>query len=136
MTNTRKKIDIKSLIISHILNNKKEYIIILLLFIIGLFLGVLFINNVQEEQFNNIQDYINTFVEKLKVIENIDSMNLLKNSLIQNIVLAIVLWFFGTTVIRNSSGFWNNNIQRILLRIHNFSVYKYFRNVERIKFCI
>ena len=99
MKNTRKKLNIKSLILSHIANNKKEYIIVLLFFIIGLFLGVLFINNIQEEQYNNISTYLNGFVEKLKGIEHIDSISLLKSSLLQNLILAVILWFFGTTVI-------------------------------------
>ena len=110
MKNNRKKLQIKSLITTHITNNKKEYLIMLLLFIIGLFLGVLFINNLQEEQFGNVSNYINTFVEKLKGMENIDSINLLKNGILQNVILAVTLWFFGTTVIRNTSGFWNNDI--------------------------
>ena len=35
----------------------------------------------------------------MKGTENLNQMELLKNSIGQNIVLAIVLWFFGTTVI-------------------------------------
>lgn len=110
MKNNRKKLKLKSIIASHIVNNKKDYIIILLLFIIGIFLGVLFINNIQEEQFNNVENYITNFINKLKELQNLDSLNLLKNSITQNIILAILLWFFGTTVIRNTSSFWNYNI--------------------------
>ena len=99
MKNNRKNTRIRNIIATHIINNKKEYIIVLLLFIIGLFLGVLFINNVQEEQYNNISQYITSFVDKLKSMESIDSISLLKTSLLQNVVLALALWFFGTTVI-------------------------------------
>lgn len=42
---------------------------------------------------------MNNFVEKLKSTENLDSMELLKNSIYQNIILAVTIWFFGTTVI-------------------------------------
>lgn len=100
----------KSIILSHIINNKKEYIIMLVFFIMGILLGVLYINNIQEEQFNNINNYVNGFIEKLKNIENIDIPNLLKNSIIQNIILASIIWFFGTTVIRNANCFWNYDI--------------------------
>ena len=40
--------NMKETIKKHILNNKKEYIIVTLLFIIGIFLGVLFVNNINE----------------------------------------------------------------------------------------
>lgn len=107
MKNTRKKYKIKNVITTHIVNNKKEYIIMLLLLLIGILLGVMVVNNSSEEQFNNISSYINNFVEKLKNIQNIDSIGLLKNSAIENSIFAIIIWFFGTTVIRNSCSFWN-----------------------------
>ncbi len=110
MKNNRKKSKIKALVTSHLSNNKREYIIMLILLVIGILLGVLFINKVQEDQFKNISNYISNFVEKLKTIENINFMNLLKNSLFQNLGLAIILWFFGTTVIRNTSSFWYSGI--------------------------
>ena len=83
----------------HVINNKKEYILVSLLFIIGIFLGVLFINHVQEGQKAEITEYFNTFMEKMKNTQNLDYMELLKASIGQNLILAIVLWFFGTTVI-------------------------------------
>ena len=46
MRNSSRKI--KQTIIEHVANNRKEYIIIVLLFIIGIFLGVFFVNNMQE----------------------------------------------------------------------------------------
>ncbi|MBR0350787.1 MAG: hypothetical protein IJH76_03060 [Clostridia bacterium] len=106
MKNQRKKYKIKSAIATHIINNKKEYIIMLLLFIIGIFLGVLFINNVKEEQFNNISDYINNFVDKIKNADTINTANLIKSSMLENFLLVLALWFFGTTVIRNTNSFW------------------------------
>ena len=94
-----KRINLLEMIKEHVKNNKKEYIIVALLFVIGIFLGVLFINHVQEGQKTEITEYFNTFTEKMKSMEEINSMALLKNSMGQNIILAIVLWFFGTTVI-------------------------------------
>lgn len=94
-----KRIKLLEVIKEHVSNNKKEYMIVALLFVIGIFLGVLFINHVQEGQKTEITEYFNTFIEKMKNIEEINSIDLLKNSMGQNIILAIVLWFFGTTVI-------------------------------------
>ena len=42
-----KRIKIKETIKEHVVNNRKEYIIVALLFIIGIFLGVLFVNNIR-----------------------------------------------------------------------------------------
>ena len=97
MRNSGRKI--KQTIIEHVANNRKEYTIIVLLFIIGIFLGVFFVNNMQESSKEEIQSYINNFIEKMKNLQNIDNMSLLKNSITQNIVFAVLIWFFGTTVI-------------------------------------
>ena len=95
----RKQMKLFEIIKNHIVNNKKEYIIVILLFVIGIFLGVLFINNMQDSNKTEVTDYMNTFIEKMKTTENLNYPELLKTSIWQNITLAIILWFFGTTVI-------------------------------------
>lgn len=101
---------LKEILKQHIGNNSKEYIIVTLLFVIGIFLGVFFVNNIQETPKLEIQDYINNFIEKMKTTGNFDNMTLLRNSIGQNILLAVMIWFFGTTVIRNTSCIWNCNL--------------------------
>ena len=90
---------ITSVIKQHIVNNKKEYIIVTLIFIIGIFLGVLFNNNVQQIQKDEVSTYLNTFIDKIENTEQINYIELLKTSIFQNVALAIIIWFFGTTVI-------------------------------------
>lgn len=94
-----KQLKILEIIKEHVINNKKEYMIVTLLFMIGIFLGVLFVNNIQENPKLEITNYVKGFIEKMKTIETLNHMELLKNSIGQNILLAIILWFFGTTVI-------------------------------------
>ena len=81
----KKGIKIRALIKKHILNNKKEYIIVMLIFIIGIFLGVFFVNNLQETEMTEIKDYLNNFIGKVKETEKLDYISLLKTSIIQNI---------------------------------------------------
>ena len=94
-----KRLKIKETIITHILNNKKEYFIISLIFIIGVLLGVFFVNNINDTQVETIKNYISDFVNTIKDGHTINNMDLLKQTLINNIIIASVIWFFGTTVI-------------------------------------
>ena len=99
MKNIKKTLKLKDIIVNHIASNSKEYIIVTLLFIMGIFLGVLFVNNIKNDEFDSVQNYITTFIQKFKENPNIDSGELLKTSIIKNLILALSLWFFGTTVI-------------------------------------
>lgn len=99
MKNIKKTLKLKDIIVNHIASNSKEYIIVTLLFIIGIFLGVLFVNNIKNDEFDSVQNYITTFIQKFKENPNIDSGELLKTSIIKNLILVLSLWFFGTTVI-------------------------------------
>ena len=64
MKNIKKTLKLKDIIVNHIASNSKEYIIVTLLFIIGIFLGVLFVNNIKNDEFDSAQNYITTFKRK------------------------------------------------------------------------
>ena len=87
-----------SMFIKHVRENTKEYIILFIIFIIGVVLGTFFINHVSDEQKQEITSYINTFISSLKENSKIDFIGLLKDSLLKNISLALILWFIGSTV--------------------------------------
>ena len=100
MKNTkRKNSKIKEMLISYLRNNIKEYSIVMIIFLIGLIFGVIFVNNAGKNQINEITSYINDFVGNLKNNIEINKAQLLKDTLISNFLLALELWFVGSTVI-------------------------------------
>ena len=99
MKRNKRVSNIKNTIIEYLRNNSKEYILVILIFIIGLFMGVMFINNCSTEKENIIINYITEFKDKFKVIENIDKVSLISASIKNNIFLAIIIWLAGTTII-------------------------------------
>ena len=80
------------------MNNLKNYVILTIIFLIGVVLGVLFINNVNEVQKEEISTYITEFTEKLKGNASIDYIKLFMSSVKQNLLIALLLWFAGLTV--------------------------------------
>lgn len=95
----KKESVIKKTLIGHIENNLKEYTIISILFIIGIICGVLFINNINENQYTEIEQYINNSIELLR---NEGEKNLAPNlfeSLKSNMIFIVLLWIFGMIII-------------------------------------
>ena len=99
MRKTAKKNVTTEVIKKHIYDNIKEYAIASILFIIGIILGVIFINNANDLQITQITNYLSNFSGSLKTDYEIDNSELLKNSVRDNAILAIVMWFVGSTVI-------------------------------------
>ncbi len=89
----------KTTIINFLKNNSKEYLLVIIIFIIGMFIGVMLVNNTSVENQQIIENYILNFIEKFKSIANLDKLNLLTTSIKDNIILAIALWIAGTTII-------------------------------------
>ena len=84
---------------NYVKNNYKEYTLTSLIFIIGLFIGVMIINNSTETQSSEITTYLNEFITKFKGIQNINKTSLIFTSIKNNIILAVIIWVAGTTVI-------------------------------------
>ena len=94
-----RKLKLKDKILDNIYHNLKEYIIVTIILIIGIIAGVLFVNYMNDTQTNELKEYIEGFINSLKGDYSIDRGKLLKNSLIENLKLAIGMWFIGSTVI-------------------------------------
>lgn len=98
-THKRKKSNFKELLVNHFYENLKLYIIVIIIFIIGITAGIIFINNTSEAQSTEIENYINTFISSLKQDYHIDKGQLMQNSLWDNLLLIVSMWFIGSTVI-------------------------------------
>ena len=95
----RKESRLKEIVLTHIENNIKEYLIVGIIFFIGIIIGVIFINNISDNQISEISSYITSFTGDLKNNTDINTLLLLKDSIKKNVMLAIILWFMGSTVI-------------------------------------
>lgn len=95
----RQKNNIKELILRHIYDNIKLYLIVIIILVVGIIAGVVFVNNTSAEEAQEIQNYITEFINLLKQGNRIDTGQLLKKSLGDNITLIIIMWLLGSTVI-------------------------------------
>lgn len=91
--------NIKKVIEEHITRNIKIYFILIIIFFIGLIIGLIVVNNSSPEQETEITSYINNFVTELKKGSKLDYFKLLKNSSLNILFLVIILWFMSSTVI-------------------------------------
>ena len=89
----------KNIFVDYIKNNFKEYTLTSLLFLIGIFIGVMIINNCEDTVLEEISSYILDFIDQFKKEENLDKTTLIISSLKNNLLLAFTLWFAGTTII-------------------------------------
>lgn len=93
----KKRNGIFTIIKEDIQNNLKSYVIIVIIFAIGVFLGVMLVN--QTDSKDEIQQYINSYIDETKNLQNGDYFGELQKDIKNNIVLVFFLWFAGTTII-------------------------------------
>ena len=89
----------QSVLLEYILKNKKSYLWILGLFLIGLILGIMFINHANEAQIEEIKAYVSDLVKNIKSYDTINKTDLLSQSLTQNALCILLIWFLGCTII-------------------------------------
>lgn len=88
-----------NIIEKHIYHNLKQYSIVSIIFLIGIIVGVFFINHAELGIKQQIGNEITTFLECLKTDYQIDDMKLLKNVIGNHIILTLIMWFMGCMVI-------------------------------------
>lgn len=95
----RRNIRHSNVIVSHIESNLREYLVVSIIFIIGILIGIFFINNVSDSEYQETNSYINDFTISLKNQANISESTVLKNSLFNNLSIGVLLWILSSTVI-------------------------------------
>lgn len=98
-TKTKNSKRILTVITNYFIENIKSYTFVAIIFAIGIALAIVFINNLEETQRNEISTYITTFTNSLKDGYTINKATLFTSSAWKNIILCIIMWFAGSTVI-------------------------------------
>lgn len=93
----KKRNGVFSIIKEDVQNNVKSYLIIVVIFAIGIFLGVLLVNQTDSKE--EIEKYINSYIDETKKLQNGDYLGELREDIKNNIILVFFLWFAGTTII-------------------------------------
>ena len=84
----KRKNEIFTTIKEDIVNHAKAYFIVVIIFTVGLFLGVLFVNKTE-----------NSYIDETKQIQNANYFDELQKDIRSKITLTFFLWFAGTTII-------------------------------------
>lgn len=80
------------------IKSKRLYLFLLLIFIIGVTFGSIFITILDEPDKNTILNQIATFFNEIKT-NDIDYLNVLRNSLTSNLLFILFIWLLGISII-------------------------------------
>lgn len=89
----------KSVFFCYVKENKASLLILSIMFVLGVILGIIFINNTKEGQKAEIYSYVNSLKDNIKMSDNINRNVLLAQSIKQNISLILIVWFLGCTLL-------------------------------------
>ena len=95
----KRKNSIKEAILRHLYDNIKLYLIVIIILVIGIAVGVVFINNINVDGAEEIKNYITDFINQLKQGYHVDTGELLRKSLSDNLILIVTMWLLGSTVV-------------------------------------
>lgn len=90
---------IKRTIENNIYDNVKIYTILIIIFFIGIVLGIIFVNNTNQIQQEQISQYINNFMDKIKNGDQISPLLIIKSSIISDCIIVLILWCLSLTII-------------------------------------
>ncbi len=100
LDNSKRISEFKKILVQHINDNIKDYLILSIFFIIGVMVGVLMINKSDEQSKSDLNGYINGFISTVKDETYIvDKMKLVKMSALENLKMLGIVWLAGSTII-------------------------------------
>ena len=88
-----------SVLVEYFMKYKMIYMKIIIVFFIGIIIGVAVINAAKEEKILNLTEYVKELVQNVKNKDNIDYSNSFLVSIVKNIKTIGILWIFGYTII-------------------------------------
>lgn len=89
-----------NILIDYIIRNKKNFIVLTILFCIGISIGIFFINNSNTNDKEELNIYIEDLINKVKNDEQSpNKIELLGLSLKENFISILIIWLLGCTVI-------------------------------------
>ena len=92
--------NIKTIVLEHIKLNLKDYLVLSIIFIIGVMIGVVLINNAKLEEKTDICGYVNSFIEIIKQEQfEINRIELIKISIIENMKMIFIICIAVLTII-------------------------------------
>ena len=89
----------KNILIDYVIRNKKNFIVIITLFCIGIAIGIFFINNSSQTQTEEINTHVQNLITNIKDSKNINKLSVLFFSIKQNSLFILLIWFLGCTII-------------------------------------
>lgn len=99
MRKTKRKGILSNTISEYINTNAKTYIIVTIMFLIGLVIAIISVNNSDNVHQEQIKLYINNFITGVKENNEISKAEVLKESIKNNFYITLILWFLGSTII-------------------------------------
>lgn len=89
----------KKVLINYIIKNKKNFFIIAIIFVLGISLGIVFVNTSNTMQKEELNNYVIALIKNIKDTDNISKIDLLFLSIKQNVCFILFVWFLGCTII-------------------------------------
>ena len=89
----------KKVLYEYILKNRKSFFILMIIFLLGLLIGIFMINNLSDDLKIEVDTYIESTVQAIKDEDGINRLNMFWISIKENVLFILLIWFLGCTLI-------------------------------------